>query len=461
MKRFGIMIAAATALIVAAGPMSASAQGRNRNANAAPPPITKEQREQGMAGAPAAVQAAKATCTVADAYLINSVTDAKTKAKTDYFEVACNEGLGYVVQNGVEPKAFNCLAINEAAAADAAAGKAGGVTCRLQANMDPKQGLGAMLRTAGRACTVTNARAMGATPQGEEYFEAACEGGRGYVIQTGAPGSGTATTALDCAQFIGGQTECQLTTKQQIVASIGQMASQGGRNCAVSDARFVGIAGQSTFYEVACGTDAGFMIEANATGAFQRAIECTRAQTIAGGCTLSNTQAAETAEIATYTRLAKAANFNCDVSKYRFLGVDQKSNAEVVELACGNRGDGAIALFPTQASGKAQVFDCVQGGSVGVACQLTQANQATFDKYTAGLASRGRNTCKVSNAKYLASTESGGDLIETACADGLPGYVLVVDHATGAARDLLTCRDARASGAACTFPTNQTAAAAR
>ena len=131
---------------------------------------------------------------------------------------------------------------------------------------------------------------------------------------------------------------------------------------------------------------------------------------------------------------------------------DKASNSEVVELACSNRQDGAIALFPI-GDGKAQVFDCVQGGSIGVACQLTQPT-AVYGKYTDKLVSQGKNQCKVSGAKYLASTTAGSDFIETACSDGLPGFVISVDHVTGAVKELLTCGQAQRSGAACTLPTN-------
>ena len=86
-------------------------------------------------------------------------------------------------------------------------------------------------------------------------------------------------------------------------------------------------------------------------------------------------------------------------------------------------------------------------------CNLSQP-AATYTKYTAGLASKGRTTCKVSGAKWLASTTSGQDLIETACSDGLPGFVMSINHATAASSELLTCGQARASGAACTLPTN-------
>ena len=38
--------------------------------------------------------------------------------------------------------------------------------------------------------------------------------------------------------------------------------------------------------------------------------------------------------------------------------------------------------------------------------------------------------------------------------DGLPGYVISVDHTSGQTKELLTCGQATRAGAACTLPTN-------
>ncbi len=100
------------------------------------------------------------------------------------------------------------------------------------------------------------------------------------------------------------------------------------------------------------------------------------------------------------------------------------------------------------------MFDCLQGGAFGATCQLTQPTAALYDKYTQRLVAQGKNQCKVSGAKYLASTTDGSDYIETACSDGLPGFVISIDHTTGATKELLTCGQVSRSGAACSLPTN-------
>lgn len=443
MKRVGIAIAAFAALAVGSGPMTAWAAR-------APAAITKAQRDQGAKEAPAAVTLAGLACTVRDSYFINSGTDAATKAKLSFYEVACDEGMGYVVEAApTSARAFNCLAI----AAQADAQGEGALRCRLDANLDPKQGLAPLIAKSGRACTVSAARPMGSTAAGDTFFEVACGPGVGYVVKTSAAGTVAADGVIDCAQMMGGQTECTLTTKEQIYAGLGNMVTQSGSACAVSNARYVGSSSNANFYEVACGPGAGYMINTTLTGGFTSAIECTKAQAIGGGCKLTDVTVAEEAEAATYTGLAKAAGYPCEVSKYRFLGIDETSKSEVVELACSNRPDGAVGLFPTAAGAKGKVYDCIVSQAVGVSCNLSQPS-AAFAKYTAGLATQGRTTCKVSNAKWLAATNSGTDLIETACADGDPGYVMSISRENGAVTELLTCGQARTAGAPCTFPTN-------
>jgi hypothetical protein len=441
MKRIGIVIAAVAALAFGVTPIAAS--------TAAPPkpqPITQKQRDEGKAAMAAVVAAAKITCTPNDAYLVQAGADPKTKAKIQVVEVACAEGPGYIIQqNGDMAQGYDCLA-----QAETAAKTPGSLTCRLDANADPKVGWGKLVTSMGHPCAApTGARIMGATAAGDTYYEVACGGADGYVIQTGL---GKPAVASSCLQTLGGgATECTLTTKAAILEGMTKLAQPSGKNCTVSDTRLVGTGGGSTYYEVACGgSQPGFMVQANAQGAFQSAIDCAKAQGLGGGCTL--TVVDETAEAGTYTKLAQGANYPCDVAKYRYLGKETKSNSEIVELACKNRPDGGIALFPIGA-GKAQVFDCVQGGSLGVTCQLSQPS-AVYAKYTDRLVAQGKTQCKVSGAKYLASTTAGSDFIETACSDGLPGFVISIDHVSGKTNELLTCGQAQRSGAACTLPTN-------
>ena len=95
-----------------------AAVGTAPNAFAAKgPDIPKEARTKGMAAAPGLVSSAGLDCQVSDARLVGEGTDAKTKAKTALYEVACTNSEGYLLQqNGAEaPSAFTCLQVAQSA----------------------------------------------------------------------------------------------------------------------------------------------------------------------------------------------------------------------------------------------------------------------------------------------------------------------------------------------------------
>ena len=81
-------------------------------------------------------------------------------------------------------------------------------------------------------------------------------------------------------------------------------------------------------------------------------------------------------------------------------------------------------------------------GAIAQRCQLSKAD-TIYAKYTRELKARGKTTCTVSNARWMGSyTQSNTDLIETACADGAPGWVVEVDKQT-AIKSVLSCGQAK------------------
>ena len=442
-RSFGLAIAAVLAL--AAGPALAQ-----KPAAAIDTKIDGAAHTAGQKEVPAVAAAAGYPCTVTDGYYIGDSTakdDKGAAVKTKIYEAACKEGLGQIYLASPTPPAkhYDCISISESP----------NLRCRLPGNTDPKAIVAPMVAAAGRTCAVSGVAAKGATPSGDVYFEVGCSDQLGFILKRGPDGS---TTANDCAQAIGTNLECKLTTKEQIQAktnaAIGSLVAASGKPCAVSGSRTVGTDATSgtTYYEVACGPSGGFMIAADKTGAFQKEIDCGKASGIAGGCTLTDATVAETAEAATYTRLAKAAGFPCQVSKYHYIGTDNKTASEVVELACSDRPDGGIAVLPADNS-PGHVYDCVQAGALGQSCHLTSPS-LVYSHYTDALRAKGKASCTVSNAHWLGHAASNNtDLIETACTDGLPGWVVEMSQ-RGQATDVLSCGQAKASGVQCTLPGN-------
>jgi hypothetical protein len=440
MRRIGLAIVAA-ALVIGAG---FSAQAEDKAADAKAKPITKEQIARGMKEAPAIAKTANLPCTVTNAAYLGQA------GKVNAYEVACKEGLGFVMLAGVAPeptKAYDCLHTLSNA----------NLACKLPENANPKTPLGPILTANGHACTIKDARYVGGDAS-SNFYEAACQEGPGYILETPVPGATTPIKVLTCAETMGTSSlECTLTTKAQTVAAIAALAAKSGKTCQVSDARYIGASttDNSVFYEVACGAQAGFVVQTDSAGAFKLAIDCGKASGIAGGCKMTDTTKAETEEATTYTGLAKAGGFNCTVSKYRFIGmVAEPTKSEIVELACSNRPDGVIALFPSAAGAKAKFVDCVRAGEYGdsATCKLTSLTPI-YAKYTASLAAKGRSSCKVSGTRYLGHSPSSTDYIETACADGNPGWVVEMDS-SDTVKTLLSCGQAKGAGLSCQLPTN-------
>ncbi len=418
--------------------------------------IPKEARTKGMAAAPGLVSSAGLDCQVSDARLVGEGTDAKTKAKTALYEIACTNSEGYLLQqSGAEaPAAFTCLQV----AQSAASGKgASANTCELPGNSDPKAGLAAFVAKSGVACTPVNVRAIGASPS-NTFFELACqEQNGGFILQTANPPRlDKPISANPClAVPETSNLKCILTPRDAQLAVVDKLATSIGKPCAVKDRRFIGVTqGGEALYEVACQAGNGYVIEAKASGAFDKAIDCATADSVAGGCTLTDSRQAKTEQASLYTQLSKKAGYDCAVSGYAPLpaSADMPPQSEAVELKCSNRPDGAIAIFPANGAGHA--YDCAHSELIGYRCSLTKA-PAAYDKLTGDLKALGKTSCQVSNARVVGLTADKKGYIEVACSDGLQGYMIEYSLNPLKPATTLVCTQATGIGGGCSLPGNK------
>lgn len=462
MKSIGLAIATALAAAVFAAPLAASAQSysggggapsqsydkpESSSSAAKLKPFDKDAITKGKAEAPAVITSAGIPCTMTDAAYVGASTgkdDKGKEVKQAVYEVSCSEGLGYglVQPVGQTAKAYDCLALQGNAS----------LACRLPENADPKRGLQSMASQVGGQCTISDARYLGSKPNGESFYEVGCGSTPGFILDAVR---GSPPKRIGCDQIqAGGPLSCKFTTQAQLDAAAntaaGALLAQSGKTCQMSKSRAIGPLQSGDFaYEVACSDGTGYIIEAANTGAYHTAISCANA---GDACKLTDATKVESAETGVYTRLAKAGGFQCDVAKYRYIGMDQKTNSEVVELQCANRPDGVFAKFPSDNSGRATFYDCIQAGALGQTCKLSDPS-VVYDKYTQALASQGKKTCKVSNAHWLALTTEGDNYVETACSDGLPGWVILMTP-SGSAKEVQTCGQVKGAGVVCTLPGN-------
>jgi|HubBroStandDraft_5_1064220.scaffolds.fasta_scaffold51089_2 hypothetical protein len=419
----------------------------------APKPPDPDSIKKGMAAAPGVITQAGLDCNLANARLLGKATDAKTKVASSYYEIACKQAEGFIVavpDKGGAAQVFTCLEVRNTPTS--------GAQCMLPENADPKQGLIALVAKYKPGCSVTDARAIGQTAdRTATVFEVACQGGPGYNIQASFPLSvAKPATFNPCFAMPADSPEkCTLTDAATSSSYVDSLATKMGKPCVVTNRRYVGATNDgSSFFEVACDDKKGYMIEQAANGDIKPAIDCAVADNIGGGCTLTNSRAAQTEQAGLYTRLAHEAGYPCDVSQYAPFNVNVPGH-EVVELACSNRPDGAVAIFPASSSEKAQIYDCAHSEIAGYRCSFTKPD-ASFAALTADLNKAGKSSCVVSGSRFIGKTTDGTAYLETACADGNPGFI--ISYSPGppfVPKEAIGCAFAKGIAGGCQLPTNQ------
>ena len=98
---------AATLALLALAPAATSAPKKAEE-------ITEKARTQGMAEAPALAKAAGIACNVSDARFVGKVDDKKAKTSTNFYEIDCDQGVGFILSSvvGGPTTSFTCIEAN-------------------------------------------------------------------------------------------------------------------------------------------------------------------------------------------------------------------------------------------------------------------------------------------------------------------------------------------------------------
>jgi hypothetical protein len=422
------------------------------------PTVSKDDRAKGMAAAPGLITAGNLDCQLADARRLGDSVDPKTKVKSTLYELACTGNEGVVIdQVGDQPpQVFTCLE----SGVPRPDGKPNPTRCILPGNADPKAALLPYIAKSSVPCTPDNVRPLGHSSTAT-VFELVChESVGGYILQTSAPPRLDKPVIMNpCIGFSEtGNVKCTLTDRATQLQVVDRLIAQSGKPCTIkADGRsFVGVAQSGKmYYEVACADGKGYILEQSPAGVFEKAIDCLEADAIAGGCKLTDTRQAKTDQNNLYSKLAKKAGYNCEVSGYAPLPLtaDIPAHSEVVEVTCANRPDGAIAVFPASSSETATVYDCAHSELEGYRCSLSKPS-AAYGKLTEELVSFGKKSCTVSNARAVGVTADKKGYTEVACSDGLQGYMIEYDVKPLKMRTVIVCSEAKGIAGGCTLPGN-------
>ena len=447
MRPFGLGLIAAITFAIASPALAAPK---------APAGIPEVARKAGMAKAPEIIAKSGVACSLTDARFVGSSDEKKdgVKVTTAFFEVACSEGLGYIIQAKTDdsvPLTYDCVATSAPAIGPDGKPQKNSLSCLLPGNANPVAGLQPLIAKMGSSCAIDQARYIGQSPT-TAYYELACKSGAGMVLLAGMPATADRKiTAMSCVAFGQSGKSCELTTPEQNLEPIKAMMTQSSKTCDISGTRYVlATVDGSEYYEIACQSGEGFMLQVKAEQ-LAKTIKCAEAAFVGGGCTLTDAREAETQQAGLYSSLAKKAGFNCDVDKYGVFPV-QGNDKEVVELACKNRPDGAVGIFPVAAGVKTQILDCVRSQLSGYRCSYSK-QELVYPKLTSSLKSLGKSTCTVSNVNMIGRADTS-EFLEVACSDGLPGWVIEYTAGVEAPKSVLSCTQAKGIGGGCKLPGN-------
>ena len=235
---------------------------------------------QVMNAAKAAATASGLSCNVTEAALRGVTPD-----KNDLWEVACQNGPGYMITSPGKSTPYDCVALET----NAAQAKAAGVelppnsTCGLKSNQTTTATYASYATAAGVPCTVD----AGAT-LGVDAYEIGCTNVDGYVIQR----KDTAWSKVPCWRMAASTDgSCKLSTAVESNAAWKDvLAGTDAASCNVEKTRQVGIDGQKlVIYEVKCAGNTGYLARVNASGKAEKLHACADPATagIGGGCTLT------------------------------------------------------------------------------------------------------------------------------------------------------------------------------
>lgn len=208
-------------------------------------------KDQALAEAAALVKSVNLPCAVDDASQIAEgpeTVDGKT-LNTKTYEVACNNGMGYLLvsQDSESPYGFSCFGADAQRAEAIAEGKPPGFVCTLPAIADPRMMATQILAHLGTTCQATGVRWMGQSAKSHtEFTEIACSDGTGYVLASAMPGSVTAPMDTSCVDAAKRGIMCKLTKAGPPPITIDTFKDALAMHDVICDATNVHVIGQET-----------------------------------------------------------------------------------------------------------------------------------------------------------------------------------------------------------------------
>lgn len=259
-----------------------------------------------------------------------------------YVEVACQGGTGYVVVASApfdaakEIQAQNCLNFDDGA---------GNIKCALTDKASRLAVVDRYAADAKNGCVVKDRRFVGAAKDGANFFESACQDGKGYIYKI--DGRGALAQTWDCAKAQGILGGCELTDAREAETAQAELytrlAKAAGSTCVVDKYAVFPAQGSDDVVELVCkdGTGGVGVFKGGGKGSV---LNCGHALAAGYKCGL-NKAGSGNAELT--ADLRKFDQKTCTVSGSRLAAKTAKGTI-LVEVACSDGFKGYMIEYNTQ-----------------------------------------------------------------------------------------------------------------
>jgi hypothetical protein len=280
-----------------------------------------------------------------------------------YFEVACKDGAGYLVVTSypisiAKPvKADPCMAYADNTQ----------IKCTLTDATAQAAWVDKLAAQSGKPCVVKDRRYVGASKDGELYFEVACQDGKGYIL--GQAPNDTFKEATDCA-FVD---LCKLTDARAAESAQSDLYTKlshaAGFECTVVKyAAFnVNLPGHEVV-ELSCSNrpDGAVGIFPAAETEKAQILPCARSELDGYRCGLSPQESTYPLLTSDLKALGKTS---CTVSSSRVVGVGA-DNDGYIEVGCADGNPGFMIEYSTNPATPKKPIPCSFAGGIGGGCKL-------------------------------------------------------------------------------------------
>ena len=305
-------------------------------------------------------------------------------------------------------------------------------------------------------CTPTDANVTTgkATENGKstttKIYELVCQQGLGWMIFS--PEGGT-PNAFDCMALSTrkpapgakdtGAVYCRLPANADPVKGLQAVAAQGGANCELSQARWMGTSPDNKLdqYELACADGSASVLQVPRIGGTQKFANVNCMDLKPGDCSYLPKEK----YLAQLSSMAQPSGRPCEINDGRYIG-KTPANHSYFEVGCTD-GKSGYVMEVDDAGKFVRAIECGRSGPMGLGCELTSAGAAqTTENATYSQAAKaiGFNCDVKSYHQFGVDSKSGKEVVELACNNYPESYIALLPVDKGQAGRYMDC--VRASG---------------